>query len=199
VPVTGKEGIRARAWERGTERDRGWLGGKRTTEKIAMLEHDAMHDREGLFRTTTVNRNDHLIPFGLRDMYTRKSRILPIAASASCDCRTVNNVSADDRIPTRVDVRPIHFCPALTRFARSHSQEILSMFCIIVLTYSSHACTQLLLVYLLLEMIDVCTLVVLLSSAICILQRQRSVLASLIDCHKFKRIQVPNMSNQNAN
>lgn len=118
--------------------------------------------------------NDHLIPFGLRDMYTRKSRILRVAASAPCDCRTVNNASADDRNPARVYVKPIRFCPALARLlarslARTHSQEILSMFCIIVLTYSSHACTQLLLVYLLLEMIDVCTLVVLLSGAICIL------------------------------
>lgn len=47
TPVTGQEGVKARARERGTERDKGWLGGGRTTEKIAMFERDAMHDREG--------------------------------------------------------------------------------------------------------------------------------------------------------
>lgn len=67
APVTGREGVRARARENGgekgiarekeidgangeRERERyieGWLGGKRTTEKITMLERDAMHVREG--------------------------------------------------------------------------------------------------------------------------------------------------------
>lgn len=109
--------------------------------------------------------NDHLIPFGLRDIrITRDAMPRPavrVAASADSARRRSTRRRAT-ATPTRV-CRADTLVPS--RPARTCDQSC-SMFCIIVLTYSSHACTQFTVgVYLLFEMIDVCTLVVLLSGA----------------------------------
>lgn len=94
--------------------------------------------------------NDHLIPFGLRDIrMTRGAMPRPavrVAASAPCGlCATAINASADNSNPDE-GMSGRHAGPVSARLGSARRvrtcDQSCSMFCIIVLTYSSHACTQ---------------------------------------------------------
>lgn len=117
--------------------------------------------------------NDHLIPFGLRDIYDTYDAPCHVPRCVSLRARLADFVrwqSTRRRIqqPRRGYVRPTRWsCLGLAWLARSLVRSYFGPVLFDVLhnrsyvLYSSHACTQCIVgVYLLFEMIDVCTLVV---------------------------------------